>query len=371
MCEKINANLHKKDSACDSIPFNSKSDYLNKKKKIVASQEENQKRYKNFTEDRELDNIIGYILKNHNNDATPEKLVGDLSTSSIIEENNKIDIDELEKLFLFLLKLNPQQIRVLNQYRENLDKLVKLPIVFTSEFKNTLTHNQRLEMSNLKLMSLRRYSVLKDPYGKIDIDNFNFTPLNEKNLKNNSLVNIKNFSNMDNILIGYEKHKHDKRIYQASPSTRKDEVQKKKKQNLLKEGMKHPQFVKFKQVIHEYYQNNLSLIERREIDDETLYKVTKELSTDEMQSLIDNPEVFIEFLNSGGFDNKYDSDEEENEVKNKHLDDIIEEEEKNRGNIYSNRLEEIESERSYISDENSNKNDKNTPIIDAYDKADI
>ena len=58
---------------------------------------------------------------------------------------------------------------------------MKLPIFFSAEFKNSLTYSLRLQLSNLKILSLRRNKILKDVFGKIDVENLNYEILNSNN----------------------------------------------------------------------------------------------------------------------------------------------------------------------------------------------
>jgi hypothetical protein len=81
-----------------------------------------------------------------------------------IDLNQPPDIPELEKFFLFMTKLSISQIDKLNedQPKDNFEKNKRFPIVFSKNFKNSLTHSQRLALCDLKLTSLTRVNVLKN-----------------------------------------------------------------------------------------------------------------------------------------------------------------------------------------------------------------
>ena len=74
---------------------------------------------------------------------------------------------------------------------------------FRSEFKDIISVNQRLEVCNLKLMSLKRDKILKDPYQKIEVENLNYDALYSRNFQNN-LTNIKNYFVVNKILKNWE-----------------------------------------------------------------------------------------------------------------------------------------------------------------------
>ena len=116
-------------------------------------------------------------------------------------QNQDIDVDEMEKFFLFISKLTPKQIQVLDETQGNKEhpNYYKLPIVFSAEFKNQLSLNQRLEICNMKLMSLKKNKVLKDPTKGISIENLNYEVLSSRSFQNN-LTNIENYFNVTRIL---------------------------------------------------------------------------------------------------------------------------------------------------------------------------
>ena len=110
-----------------------------------------------------------------------------------IDLNQPPDIPELEKFFLFMTKLSISQIDKLNedQPKDNFEKNKRFPIVFSKNFKNSLTHSQRLALCDLKLTSLTRVNVLKNYTKKISIRNLNYNALNLVPPENN-LNSIRN-----------------------------------------------------------------------------------------------------------------------------------------------------------------------------------
>ena len=152
-------------------------------------------------DDRNLDDVLSY-MRVINDDKGETKKKGETSK----KVRQEFDIDEMEKFFLLMSKLTAQQINVLNETQLNFltnPNIIKLPILFSAEFKNVISVNQRLEVCNLKLMSLKRNKILKDPFQKIEVENLNYDALYSKNFQNN-LTNIKNYFVVNKILKNWE-----------------------------------------------------------------------------------------------------------------------------------------------------------------------
>ena len=127
-----------------------------------------------------------------------------------IDLNQPPDIPELEKFFLFMTKLSTSQIDKLNedQPKDNFEKNKRFPIVFSKNFKNSLTHSQRLALCDLKLTSLTRVNVLKNYTKKISIRNLNYNALNLVPPENN-LNSIRNSYVTKTILHNWEARKEE------------------------------------------------------------------------------------------------------------------------------------------------------------------
>ena len=152
-------------------------------------------------EERDLEDVYSFIkvISDEKGESKRKK-----ETSKKIKP--EFDIDEMEKFFLLMSKLTPEQLKVLNDTQQDILKnpsFIKLPIVFSDEFKNCIKVNQRLEVCNLKLMSLKRNKILKDPYQKIEVENLNYDALYSRNFQNN-LTNIKNYFVVNKILKNWE-----------------------------------------------------------------------------------------------------------------------------------------------------------------------
>ncbi len=149
--------------------------------------------------EKELDDLLNFIrtgnLGNNYNESKKKKKV---------DNNQEIDLDELEKFFLFMSKLKSFQIDVLNDTQpHDLEKNIKMPIYFGGEFKDCLSHHQRISLNNMKLMSLKRNQILKNPLELISFENLNYDAFYaHKNL--NNLSSIKNYFVVNQILKNWE-----------------------------------------------------------------------------------------------------------------------------------------------------------------------
>ena len=104
-----------------------------------------------------------------------------------------------------MTKLSIEQIDKLNedQPKDDFEKNKRFPIVFSKNFKNSLTHSQRLALCDLKLTSLTRVNVLKNYTKKISIRNLNYNALNLVPPENN-LNSIRNSYVTKTILHNWE-----------------------------------------------------------------------------------------------------------------------------------------------------------------------
>ena len=152
----------------------------------------------------ELNSNVQFRRGENTEESENEKLVLDFQDTNI-NLNQAPDIQELEKFFLFMTKLSISQIDKLNedQPKDDFEKNKRFPIVFSKNFKNSLTHSQRLALCDLKLTSLTRVNVLKSYTKKISIRNLNYNALNLVPPENN-LNSIRNSYVTKTILHNWE-----------------------------------------------------------------------------------------------------------------------------------------------------------------------
>ena len=143
--------------------------------------------------------------KNQNSEEVEnEKQILDMLNDCPVNVEQNTDVTELEKFFQFMTKLSPEKIKKLNDDQpEDYEKNKYFPIVFSQNFKNSLTHNQRLALCDLKLTTLTRIKVLKNYKKKISIKNLNYNALNLVRPENN-INSIKNLFLTKNILKVWE-----------------------------------------------------------------------------------------------------------------------------------------------------------------------
>ncbi len=153
----------------------------------------------------ELNSNLQFRRGENTEESENEKLVLDLIQDTSINLEHSPDIQELEKFFLFMTKLTTDQINKLNedQPKDNFEKNKRFPIVFSKNFKNSLTHSQRIALCDLKLTSLTRVNVLKNYTKKISIRNLNYNALNLVPPENN-LNSIRNSYVTKTILHNWE-----------------------------------------------------------------------------------------------------------------------------------------------------------------------
>lgn len=153
----------------------------------------------------ELNSNVQFRRGENTEESENEKLVLDLIQDTSINLEHSPDIQELEKFFLFMTKLSIAQIDKLNedQPKDEFEKNKRFPIVFSKNFKNSLTHSQRLALCDLKLTSLTRVNVLKNYTKKISIRNLNYNALNLVPPENN-LNSIRNSYVTKTILHNWE-----------------------------------------------------------------------------------------------------------------------------------------------------------------------
>ena len=92
--------------------------------------------------------------------------------------DNEQSISDLEYFFLLLTTLSYRQIEILNKTQPlNItdSKFRNLPILFSKQFKNSLNPSQKSFFDKLRVLSLIRGKILKEPKLPISIGNLNFS----------------------------------------------------------------------------------------------------------------------------------------------------------------------------------------------------
>jgi len=264
--------------------------------------------------------------------------------------------------------LNPTEIKVLNETQlDNSKSVLDQPIFFSNEFKNFLKPNQRLDLCNLRIMSLRKNKILKDPKGRIEMENLNYDALYSKNSQN-TLTDIKNYFITNKIIKNWETSKTNKNpiikpqqfvtegnILATSENLTKlinDNPHAKSEKNIeshaikeldheleesghinrtlsnahnssqMKENIEHFDYLettnkdieklrrKFKTVLQEYYEKN-NLKETLDLDKYKIDKLLSELEFNEIEILTENPDMLIEFLKNSEEESEYSKEDDD------------------------------------------------------------
>ena len=171
----------------------------------------------------ELNSNVQFRRGENTEESENEKLVLDFQDTNI-NLNQAPDIQELEKFFLFMTKLSISQIDKLNedQPKDDFEKNKRFPIVFSKNFKNSLTHSQRLALCDLKLTSLTRVNVLKNYTKKISIRNLNYNALNLVPPENN-LNSIRNSYVTKTILHNWEARREEEELNKVEEEQKSEE----------------------------------------------------------------------------------------------------------------------------------------------------
>ena len=188
----------------------------------------------------ELNSNVQFRRGENTEESEKEKLVLDLNQDININLNQPPDIQELEKFFLFMTKLSISQIDKLNedQPKDDFEKNKCFPIVFSKNFKNSLTHSQRLALCDLKLTSLTRVNVLKNYTKKISIRNLNYNALNLVPPENN-LNSIRNSYVTKTILNNWEARREESlKKVEEDQKSEEEEEEEEEIDNKIKSGLK-------------------------------------------------------------------------------------------------------------------------------------
>lgn len=241
------------------------------------------------------------------------------------EHDKHIDVNvhELEKLFLFISKLNPQQVSILNETQEgNIEILKNQPLLFSYKFKNTLNHQQRLELNSLKLMGLRRNNVLKDPYSFICIENLKVSKLSDT--FHISLFDLRGYNNIKRFLNQYDLTNKNLNLINKIDKSKKTEENRQNKKKIENEKLFIDDVKLYSSNIMrqiDKYKSKLKIdnIENNfnSIEEEKVFSILKNLKREELIYINEHPEIFIEFIEKEYFNSNQNNEEKYDDVTSK------------------------------------------------------
>ena len=299
------------------------------------------------SESNNLGNIFNYIhMRNSNinkrkeraDDAEDNKLFKEFLDSEGNEQFSdprEINQRELSTFILFVTSLSEKQLKKLNSDQpKDYEFNEKHPIIFTKEFKDSLTGNQRYNFCQLRLSSLTRNRVLSDYNKKISSKNMNYKGL-YKMKKINEIDKINLYVGGKSILAGWE-HDHDPEKEEVEDSDtdkemkwKKEETQKNEDEleqkaskkgkneknntsfdqndkygfnNMMKlskeifiQGEDYINFDRFKRFVVDFFKDNFKE-DLQYVTDEFLILITKDLNKNKIKKILFNPKLLYDLL---------------------------------------------------------------------------
>ena len=309
-------------------------------------------KYDNLDEQKNSGNnnmgsIFNYIQMRNSNmnkrkeradDAEDNKLFKEFLDSEGNEQINDIrgiSQRELSTFILFITSLTEKQLKKLNADQpKDYEFNKKHPIVFTKEFKDSLSGNQRYNFCQLRLSSLTRIRVLSDYNKKISGKNMNYKGLYKmQNINEIDKINL--YVNGKSILGNWE-HDHDPEKEEMEDSDtdkemkwKKEDMQKNEEEfdeksikkegnkklntsfdqnekygfnNMMKlskeifvEGEDYINFDRFKKFVVDFFKDNLK-DELQYVTDEYLILITKDLNKNKIKKILFNPKLLYDLL---------------------------------------------------------------------------
>ena len=331
-----------------SKKFKILNDYIGSKlsETLLFTKYDNLDEQKN-SENGNLGNIFNYIQMRNSNinkrkeradDAEDNILFKEFLESEDNEQNNdprEINQRELSTFILFITSLTEKQLKKLNSDQpKDYEFNKKYPIVFTKEFKDSLSGSQRYNFCQLRLSSLTRIRVLSDYNKKISSKNMNYKGLYKmKNVNEIDKINL--YVGGKSILGGWE-HEHDPEKEEMEFSDtdkeskwKKEEAQKNEDEfndkigkkddnkkvsysfeqnekygfnNMMKlskeifvEGEDYINFDRFKKFVLDFFKDNLKE-DLHYVNDEFLILITKDLNKSKIKKILFNPKLLYELL---------------------------------------------------------------------------
>ena len=276
--------------------------------------------------------------KERADDAEDNKLFKEFLDSEGNEQPNdprEISQRELSTFILFVTSLTEKQLKKLNSDQpKDYEFNKKHPIIFTKEFKDSLTGNQRYNFCQLRLSSLTRIRVLSDYNKKISGKNMNYKGLYKmKNINEIDKINL--YVGGKSILGGWE-HDHDPEKEEMEDSDtdkemkwKKEEMQKNEDEfeqksekkdkneknnygfeqnekygfnNMMKlskeifvQGEDYINFDRFKKFVVDFFKDNFKE-DLQYVTDEFLILITKDLNKSKIKKILFNPKLLYDLL---------------------------------------------------------------------------
>jgi hypothetical protein len=306
---------------------------------------------KNLVNSHNFGNVLNYIqMKNANlsrrkertDDAEDNRLFKeflDLDGNEPINDARNINERELSTFILFIASLSEKQLKKLNNDQpKDYEYNKKLPIIFTKDFKDSLTGIQRYNFCQLRLSSLTRVKVLSDYNKKISNKNMNYKGLYQtQNMSEIDKINLYvegkgilgMWENEDDVEKEDIEDSDSEKDLKWKKEAQKDEEDIEEKSNIksvtkeenknkinysfeqnekygfnemmklskeiFMEGSDYINFDRFKEFVLDYFKNNYKE-ELGYINDEFIIMITKDLNKSKIKKILFNPKLLYDLL---------------------------------------------------------------------------
>ena len=334
--------------------FNILKNYIGSKlsETLLFTKYNNLEAQKNFGNNNNFGNIFNYMqMRNANlnrrkertDDAEDNRLFKefmDLDGNDAINDVRTIRERELGIFILFISSLSDKQLKKLNNDQpKDYEFNKKHPIIFTKEFKDSLTNTQRYNFCQLRLSSLTRVKVLSDYNKKISNKNMNYKGLYKKqNMSEIDKINLyvegkgilgmwENDEALDKDEVEETDSEKDMK-WKKEEMNQKDEEDNDEKSNIkslskeeakklnhsyeqnekygfnemmklnkeiFSEGNDYINYDRFKEFVIDYFKNNFRE-ELGYVNDEFIVMLTKDLNKSKIKKILFNPKLLYDLL---------------------------------------------------------------------------
>ena len=257
--EKLNLKKKNKNKSNRSIMHsNNKLNYENNNNSLNNTYLNNTLNYSNYSNYKKSNKNLHF-----NNDDT----------------NNGFLAEEIEKFFIFLSSLSIYQIKILNDFQPKTKNKNDLPILFHSQFKDSLSGSQRISLEKLQTMTLSRYMILQDPDKPILPTNLKFEILNKKKQKKKK--NINNFSFNYNVNFTKTSNEEDD-VYSMTDNDSDIDISIKTKEHEIfqKIMLSKNNNIELRKFLFKYY--------------DFVIKILRNANEADIENIIENPKIIVE-----------------------------------------------------------------------------
>ena len=271
----------------------------------------------NYNSDEDNLKVTQQLNNFYNNtkfSSLPERPESDMLNPSFPQTFRDDEIDEIEKFFIFITKLNSKELDFLNEEQDNIEG--SIPINLSEKFKMSLSYSLKIQLLDIKILKLRRNIVLKNPKEKIAVENLNFEILQKNNSSKKKFSNLLNkFSNKTilekfsennfNFLNKKENKNLENNFFNLTNSLNGENKNEKfNDENLVKFNLTKREILLFENLkfsIVNFLKENTKKEGNKVPDDETLIEYIKSFDEEQLKFFIKNPGVLLDPKNEDNY----------------------------------------------------------------------